>query len=233
MVKAIFFDVLGTIVDWNRGLSGGFDRAFAKSGKDIAASTLATAWYRTYRARLASSAGAIQAQEHLAESLAQVLADADLEAPAGSREQELLLACWQRFPAWPDSVPGLRALRREYVIASCTDLPTAPMTWLAKHAGLPWDLVLGSDLLDGRAHDGSLFLKAAATLDLLPSEVMYASAHNADLAAARAVGLKTAFFARPKEFGPEQRNDLAPRDSWDIVAFDLLDLARYMESAVY
>ncbi|WP_342354280.1 HAD family hydrolase [Stappia indica] len=233
MVKAIFFDVLGTIVDWNRGLTGGFDRAFAKSGKDITASTLATAWYRTYRARLASGGGAIQAQEHLADSLAQVLAEADLEAPAGSREQEMLMACWQRFPAWPDSVPGLRALRREYVIASCTDLPTAPMTWLAKHAGLPWDLVLGSDLLDGWAHDGSLFLKAAATLELQPSEVMYASAHNADLAAARAAGLKTAFFARPKEFGAEQRNDLAPRDSWDIVAFDLLDLARYMESAVF
>ncbi|WP_186387084.1 HAD family hydrolase [Stappia sp. TSB10P1A] len=233
MVKAIFFDVLGTVVDWHRGLSSGFERALAKAGQDLSPEALASAWYQTYRARLPAVAGGSAAVTVLAESLSDVLEEAKLHGQVGGKDREALLACWQRFPAWPDSVPGLRALRREYVIVSCTEAPTATMTWLAKHAALPWDLVFGADLLEGRIADGSLFHKAAATLGLGPGEVMYASAHNADLAAARAAGLKTAFFARPKEFGADQRSDLAPTDNWDIVAFDMLDLARYMESAVF
>lgn len=234
MVKAIFFDVFGTVIDWRKGLAHGFERAFAKSGREISSHALADAWYRTYRARVRDplTQDARRGDEVASASLQDVLATEKLDRVLGDKDTTQLASSWQRLPPWPDSVPGLRALRREYVIAPCTDIPTSTVTWLAKHAGLPWDLVLGTDLV-GDDRRGGLLAGATRAIGLAPGEVMYASSHNADLAVARSAGLKTAFFARPKEFGVEQTRDLAPEDSWEVVAFDLLDLARHMESAIY
>ncbi len=236
MVKAIFFDVFGTVVDWRKGLALGFERAFAKGGQGIDPHALAGRWYERYRGHAQDSAqgealagGGDRAARATLDAL---LASEQLDRSVGERELAQLATSWQRLPPWPDSVPGLRALRREYVVASCTDCPTSTMTWLAKHAGLPWDLVLGADLV-GAGKPESLFVNAAAAIGLEPPDVMYASSHNAELAMARRAGLKTAFFARPKEFGPGQTTDLAPEEAWEVVAFDLLDLARHMESAIY
>jgi 2-haloacid dehalogenase len=55
--------------------------------------------------------------------------------------------------------------------------------------------------------------------------VMLGAAHNSDLAAARKLGLRTAFFPRPKEHGPGQTTDLSADQSWDVIATDLVDLA--------
>jgi 2-haloacid dehalogenase len=57
---------------------------------------------------------------------------------------------------------------------------------------------------------------------------MMSAAHNYDLAAARALGLKTAFFARPTEYGPNQTTDVVATSDWDVVATDIEDLARQM-----
>jgi 2-haloacid dehalogenase len=58
---------------------------------------------------------------------------------------------------------------------------------------------------------------------------MMAAAHNADLKAAKALGLMTAFFVRPTEYGPHQVYDLEPRGEWDIVAANIEDLATQLD----
>jgi 2-haloacid dehalogenase len=99
------------------------------------------------------------------------------------------------------------------------------MTRLAKFAGLPWDCILGADVARAYKPDPQAYLGSAAALGLAPGAVMMAAAHNDDLEAARAAGLATAFFPRPAEHGPGQRNDLAPSRDWDVVAADMADLA--------
>jgi 2-haloacid dehalogenase len=54
---------------------------------------------------------------------------------------------------------------------------------------------------------------------------MMGAAHNYDLKAAKALGLRTAFIQRPTEHGPGQKTDLSTEDAWDIIAVDLVDLA--------
>ena len=61
-----------------------------------------------------------------------------------------------------------------------------------------------------------------------PEEVMMVAAHNNDLKAARKLGLKTAFVARPTEYGPLQKYDFEANDNWEVVAKDFGGVADRM-----
>jgi len=126
---------------------------------------------------------------------------------------------------WPDSVPGLTRLKRAFIIGPLSNGNVALLTNMAKHAGLPWDMVFGSDLFGHFKPDPETYLGVARLLDLEPGQVMMAAAHNSDLGNARKQGLMTAFFARPNEYGPHQKRDYAAEQDWDIVAKDIEDMA--------
>lgn len=99
---------------------------------------------------------------------------------------------------------------------------------MAKHAGLPWDVIIGADVTGRYKPQPEAYLRAAALLELEPGQVMMAAAHNYDLAAARDAGLATGFVLRPREFGPSQTTDLGSESDWDVVATDIVDLARQL-----
>ncbi|HSR72694.1 MAG TPA: HAD hydrolase-like protein, partial [Kiloniellales bacterium] len=99
------------------------------------------------------------------------------------------------------------------------------MVDLARHAGLPWDAVLGAEIAQDYKPKPAVYLASAQALDLAPQACTMVAAHNYDLRAARALGFKTAFVARPREYGPNQTTDLAAEADWDLVAEDLVDLA--------
>ncbi|MBF2953069.1 HAD hydrolase-like protein, partial [Pseudomonas aeruginosa] len=96
---------------------------------------------------------------------------------------------------------------------------------------LPWDMLLCADLFGHYKPDPQVYLGACRLLDLPPQEVMLCAAHNYDLKAARALGLKTAFIARPLEYGPGQTQDLAAEQDWDLIASDLPDLHRQLAAS--
>jgi 2-haloacid dehalogenase len=102
------------------------------------------------------------------------------------------------------------------------------MTRLAKYGGLPWDCILGAEIAQDYKPKPQVYLASCAALRLSPDQVMMVAAHNDDLVAARAAGLKTAFVPRPTEHGPDQTTDLAPTADWDIIAADFHDLARQL-----
>jgi 2-haloacid dehalogenase len=165
-------------------------------------------------------------QLHL-ENLKRVLERSGL-SPAGftSEDLEELNRAWERLPAWPDSRDGLHQLKGRYVIWPLSNGNTALLVNMGKNAGLPWDAVVGLDLLRVYKPDPAAYLGAASVLRLDPGEVMLVAAHNGDLGAARDAGLATAFVPRATEHGPGQTTDLVPASDWDAVAADLIQLAR-------
>ena len=130
-----------------------------------------------------------------------------------------------RLKPWPDAQAGLARLKRRYIIGPLSNGNVALLLNLAKHSGLPWDMIFGSDLLGHYKPDPETYLGVCRLLDLPPERVMMVAAHNDDLGAARACRLKTGFFARPTEYGPEQVTDREASEAWDVVAKDIEDLA--------
>src|SRR5204863_7895100 len=104
----------------------------------------------------------------------------------------------------------------------------ALMTDLASDAGLPWDAILGAELVKHYKPDHEVYESAATFLDVPRERVMMVAAHLGDLRAAKQVGLRTAFVVRPREYGPEGKPDLKADGIADISATDFNDLARQL-----
>ena len=137
---------------------------------------------------------------------------------------------WHRLQPWPDVVNGLARLKRRFIIAPLSNGNIALMTNLARHAGLPWDCILGAELVRRYKPDAEVYRSAPELLDLAPAQVMMVAAHLYDLHAAKAEGLQTAFVVRPHEYGPGQAPDLTPDASVDLTVRDLNELADRLDA---
>ena len=135
---------------------------------------------------------------------------------------------WHRLHAWPDTVSGLFWLKTRSINSPLSNGNVALLTNMAKFAGMPWDVILSAELFEHYKPDPETYLGAAKLLCLQPGEVMMVAAHNFDLLAAHSLGLKTAFVARPTEYGPHQKYDFEAKGDWDIVAKDFGGIAERM-----
>jgi 2-haloacid dehalogenase len=218
--KALFFDVFGTCVDWRTSVI----RAGEPYGLPAA---YADDWRARYQPQLETVRSGRREWTVLdvlhREALDDVLAahGADL-SPA---ERDELNLVWHRLDPWADTVPGLARLRERAVIAPVSNGNIALLVDMARHAGLPWDTILGAELARAYKPQPEAYLRSVEALGLRPEQVMMVAAHNGDLVAAGALGLMTAFVPRPTEHGPGQTTDLEPERDYDLVAGDLIALA--------
>ena len=124
---------------------------------------------------------------------------------------------WHRLDPWPDSVPGLLRLRRNYIIGPLSNGGTVLLASMAKRAAIPWDVIMSSDVTKAYKRHPDAYLNACSAMDLQPGQVMMCAAHNDDLEAARSHGMRTAYINRPYEYGPDQTKDFQADEDWDIV----------------
>ena len=210
-MRAILFDVFGTLVDWRSSLIEQFQALERELGGTLPCVELTDRWRQQYKPAMDRVRNGQAPWQHLDQLHRQ-----SLEALAGefglALDEALLqriTGFWHRLRPWPDTLAGMHALKADYWLAALSNGNTALMLDVARHAGLPWDMLLCADLFGHYKPDPQVYLGACRLLDLPPQEVMLCAAHNYDLKAARALGLKTAFIARPLEYGPGQSQDLA------------------------
>jgi 2-haloacid dehalogenase len=227
-VKALVFDTFGTVVDWRSSVAGEIESLARRKGFAVDGPKFADAWRGGYgpsmnRVRTGELPWTRLDDLHRM-ILDKVLVDFGI-AGLSEDEKKNLNHAWHRLKPWPDAVAGLTRLKKAFTIAPLSNGNIALMTALAKHSGLPWDCILGAELVRHYKPDREVYLSAAAFLDLEPGQVMMVAAHLGDLRAAKALGLKTAFVTRPLEFGPAGKPDLKADASVDISATDFKDLA--------
>lgn len=226
-VRALVFDVFGTVVDWRSGVARAF-AAFPPT-RHLDAFALADQWRARYQPAMEEVRSGRRDFAKLdtlhRENLELVLRDCGA-ALAGVSDFDLdeLNRAWHRLDPWPDVVLGLHRMRRRFFLAPLSNGNIVLLANMAKRAGLPWDAVLGAEAARAYKPTPEAYLNTCAILGLRPEEVCLVAAHNGDLAAARRCGLKTAFVPRPAEHGPGQTTDLAPAETWDWVAQDFVAL---------
>ena len=230
-VKALVFDVFGTVVDWRTAVARDVRQLAARKAVTVDGEKFADAW----RAGYAPSMNRVRRGElpwtrldDLHRMTLETLLPQFGLTSLTDAERAALTRAWHRLDPWPDTVAGLTRLKKRFTIAPLSNGNIALMTDLAKHAGLPWDCVLGAELVRHYKPDHEVYESAAEFLDLPRGAVMMVAAHLGDLRAAKAVGLKTAFVTRPLEYGPNGKPDLAGDASVDVSAKDFNDLARQL-----
>jgi 2-haloacid dehalogenase len=229
-IKACLFDVFGTVVDWRSSVQRdleGFARAKGISGIDWL--EFAVEWRKLYQPSMdevRSGRRPFAILDLLHRESLEKLVERYRIAGLSEADLEHMNRAWHRLDPWPDVREGLAKLKRNYIIAPCSNGNIALMVNLAKRAGLPWDCILGAETARAYKPMPEAYLASCRQLGLAPSAVMMVAAHNGDLKAAKAQGLATAFVARPNEHGPGQTTDLTPDKSCvDLPAADFVELA--------
>lgn len=221
------FDIFGTVVDWH----GSIRREVAALYPQVDADAFALAWRAGYQPAMQR----VRSGElgwTLIDDLHRLILD-DLLPRFGLTDltevqKQHLNKAWHRLDPWPDAVAGLTRLKTRHTICSLSNGNIGLLTNMAKRAGLPWDCVLSAEVFRAYKPDPATYLGVAKVFDVQASDVMLVAAHQDDLAAARACGLRTAYIERPLEFGAKHLKDVSPDAANTFHAQSLLHLAEQL-----
>jgi len=228
-VKALVFDVFGTVVDWRSTVIAEGEALGRAKGLQVDWPSFADEWRRegyhgTIQRIRSEELPWMSVDEMLRAKLDELLRRYNV---VGLTNDEIahFNRVWHRLTPWPDSVAGLSRLKRRYIISTLSNGGFALLTNMARHTGLPWDCIISAELTRKYKPDPDVYLSAPSLLDLQPGDVMLVAAHGSDLLGARAAGLRTGFVGRPLEWGPGGQADLGPDPNFDVTATDFLELA--------
>ena len=226
-IQALLFDVFGTLVDWRRSIARQTRAVLSPLGIATDWEAFADAWRAQYQPAMDEVRSGRRPFSKLDQlhrrNLDAILKDFALDTVDEPTRVDLNLA-WHRLDAWPDTRPGLERLRTKFRIAPCSNGNVSLMVDLARRNGFFWDAILGAEFARDYKPKPGVYLSSAAAFDCEPHETMLVAAHSSDLAAAAAVGMRTAFIARPDEYGAGKGESRASVPV-DISAGSLTDLA--------
>lgn len=230
-VSALVFDTFGSLVDWRGSLIEELSQFGAARGLKVDWEAFTDAWRAGYQPAMEpirkGERGFTKLDILHREILDRLVREFSVTGLSEADLQHLNRG-WHRLKPWPDVVAGMRRLKTKFIIGPLSNGNTSLLLNMAKNAGIPWDLVLGSDALRAYKPMPEAYLGMAAFLDLPPDRVMLVAAHNGDLAAARKCGLRTGFMSRPNEHGPNKTQDPVATEAWDVIGTDLQDIARQL-----
>jgi 2-haloacid dehalogenase len=227
-IKALVFDVFGTVVDWRTSISRQAAEFGAKHGVEADWNQFADDWRAGYgagMARVNSGEDEWKIVDVIHRERLEVIL-AEYGFPEINEEEKVEFnKAWHRLDGWADSTDGLTRLKSKFIIASLSNGNVALLTNMAKYASLPWDAVLSAELTGKYKRHPWAYQKTAQLLGLEYGEVMLVAAHNNDLRGAIDAGLKAALVTRPDEFGGAKQPDFEPEADFDYFAKDFHDLA--------
>ena len=230
-VQALLFDVFGTVVDWRTSIIDELTKFGSEKGLQADWAAFTDEWRGLYQPAMEEVRSGRRAWTILdvlhRESLEQLLAKNGITGLSDA-EKDHINRVWHRLKPWPDVVAGLTRLKSRYIIGTLSNGNVGLLTRMAKNTGLPWDVVLGAETARAYKPLPAAYLASAALLNVEPRQVMLVAAHNGDLAAAAETGLRTAFVARPTEYGPHQKVDFKAEREWDVVTDSFTGLADVM-----
>lgn len=233
-IKALTFDTGGTVLDWHAGFCKAFQNAGKRHGISRDWSRLSNELRRRSLAATANQGRVLPPSRNFDDAhricLDTLLAEERLEVFDAADRTAIAWTAPHNFTAWPDVRDGLIRLRTRYIVASFTLLSYRLVIDSSRANGLTWDAVLSCEGLGIYKRDPEAYLRAAALLQLMPSECLMVACHAHDLDAAKAVGFKTAMVNRPLEWGPDGAKHKAVTNGYDLIIDSFTELAASLSS---
>ena len=226
-VRALFFDVFGTLVDWRTSVAREAENILGTLDHQLDWIAFADAWRAEYQPGMEEVRSGREPFAKLdvlhRQGLVRLLPRFDLQSLSDDVLDDLTLV-WHRLDAWPDVPAALGRLKRKFIIAPVSNGNISLMVDLARRNNFPWDVILGAEIARDFKRKPRVYLAACDALDLAPAQCMMVAAHSDDLTAAAALGLRTAHTARVNEYGPNT-GEVVPTTEVDFAARDLAQLA--------
>jgi 2-haloacid dehalogenase len=229
-VKALVFDVFGTLVDWRTCVARESKKVLEPMGHQLDWIAFADAWRGEYQPAMEEVRSGklpyVKLDDIHRRMLDRIRPKFGLQQLDEPTMAELNLA-WHRLDAWPGVTAGLLRLRQRYLLAPCSNGNIALMADLARHNNIWWDAILGSEIAQDYKPKPKVYLATAEAFNLRPEQVMMCAAHSSDLVAAAKQGLRTAHIAQTNEFG-KGKGEAGPLVPVDVSAASFEEFAAKM-----
>lgn len=227
-VRALTFDVFGTVVDWRSGIVREAEAMLEPKGHARDWGLFADAWRR----QVLLAMGPVRSGERSyvtmdalhRETLDVALAEFGI-ADLDETEKHRLAMGWRRLDPWPDSIAGMNLLKAKHAVVALSNGNIALVLSMAKRAGIAWDTILGADLVRTFKPDAAIYDSAPRLLDVAPGQVMMVACHPGDLDGAKSRGLRTAYVHRPLEWGPGTERPMPEAGTYDVIVHSFTELA--------
>jgi 2-haloacid dehalogenase len=232
-IKALVFDVIGTCTDYWSAIIREGEKINRTKGLNLDWRSIAKDWHGLFPSTFAAVKNGQRPWESFGALRLDALEEVMRERGLTSLSREELAdfnLLWQRLDPWADVIPGLQRLKKKFTLATLSNIDMADMVKLSKHGGLPWDLVLTSELAHAIKPDRRVYQLAPEYLGLKPAEIMMVACHKQDLQGAQVQGLRTAFVARPLEAGPGGQVDSKPDAQFGINCVSFVELANLLQA---
>jgi 2-haloacid dehalogenase len=226
-IRALFFDVFGTLVDWRNSIAREAAAILRPQGIELDWPEFADAWRAEYQPGMEEVRSGTVPFSKLdllhRRNLERFLPRMGVTSLSEATLRDLTLA-WHRLDAWPEVPAALARLKTKFLLAPVSNGNISLMADLARRNRFAWDAILGAEIAGDYKPKPRVYEAACAAFDLEPLQCMMVAAHSSDLEAAAANGLRTAHIARPNEHG-QGKGESAPTVPVDFAAKDLADLA--------
>jgi len=221
--KVLAFDVFGTVVDWHSSIW----REAEALIPGVDGNRFASAWRAGYKPAMDEVRSGQRGWTKI-DDLHRIILDRvlkDFDIALDEQKRRTLNRAWHRLNPWPDTVEGMQRLKSRFMLTSLSNGNLGLLANMAKHAALPWDLILSAEVFHHYKPDPETYLGVADIFELQPDQVMLVAAHEDDLDAAKACGLQTAFIRRENEYGPDIIVQYGDLTRFTYSATNLNDLA--------
>lgn len=227
-VKALTFDVFGTTVDWCGGIAREVEATLAPKGHRLDWVKFANRWRREYQPAMEAVRSG-KRDYVVMDVLHREMLDVALKefgvTDVSEAEKDELALGWRRLDPWPDTVAGMERLKGKFILAALSNGNIALVVAMAKRGRLPWDAVLGSELVRTYKPMAAIYDSAPKFLDLKPEQIMMVACHAWDLDHAAKRGLRTAYVRRPDEYGPGAALEAPKAEAYDLQVGSFVELA--------
>ncbi len=230
-IKALTWDIGGTVFDWHSSIRREVSRLASDRGVEVDAAGFARDWRRgmfeTLGRMRAGEAPRMNADRMHRLALDDVI-DKHSTLELNSSECDELNNLWHKLDVWPDAPDAIKALRGKYTVVVLTILSWSIAVDSSKMVGIEWDGILSCEFLERYKPEPEAYQQASHLLLLEPAQVMMVAAHYGDLRAAAAAGMRTAYVPRPGERGEGHDTELSPLPEFDVNSTDFPDLAKQL-----
>ena len=230
-IKALIFDVFGTVVDWRKTLTNNLNSYLPKDLSESDLEEFSLKWrkgYSDYTQEFNQNNNTWKNvdQIHL-DKLLEILKEFKLINHMNDDSIDKLNKIWHRLNPWEDSVEGLGLLKKKFSIGTLSNGNFSLLLNMSKYAKLPWDFIFSGDIFLKYKPNKFVYEKATEFLGINANEVMLVAAHENDLMAAKKSGIKTAYVHRPFEYSDIAKEK--PESNFDYSCNSFIELNKQLK----
>ncbi|MCJ1431694.1 hypothetical protein MMC27_001049 [Xylographa pallens] len=197
-IRAVFFDFMGTCLDWHSGAIKVLPKPISESDR----SKLALEWRQDYFDANTARLAANEPPENIDLTLRKTL-DALLEKHTehkhlfDERTKHRCVVAWHSMPAWPEVPQAIEQLKAAgYEVFVFANGTTRLQLDLCKSSGLTFNMLFSSELLGVYKPAPKSYSKTLELVNVQPEESVMVAAHTNDVRGAREAGMKTVYIHR-------------------------------------